>query len=130
MTSSKSFDFPNPRGPLSNRIASAAIDSANREVLAIVVLKLIKNCRKVPALGKKGRSCRFIRHMSELNCSTTEAVKQFSSELATPLARALSTAHRFKQLYLKERRAKRLREAEDLTVSIDSRRRIALKYVP
>ena len=32
VTSSKSF--PNPRGPLSNRIPSAAIELANREVRA------------------------------------------------------------------------------------------------
>ena len=38
VTSSKLF--PNPRGPLSNRIASAAIELANHEVCAVINKKL------------------------------------------------------------------------------------------
>ena len=43
------------------------------------------------------------------------AAKRFSRKLKYPVNE--STARRFKQLYLEERRAKRLREEKDLTVS-------------
>ena len=38
-----STSFPNPRGPLSNRISSAAIESANREVRAALNKELPEN---------------------------------------------------------------------------------------
>ena len=49
VTSSKSL--PNPRGPLSNRIVSAAIESANREVHAALNPESASSKRK----GKKPR---------------------------------------------------------------------------
>ena len=50
-----------------------------------------------------------------VDIGATEAAKRFSKKLKYPANE--STARRFKQLYLQERRAKRLREEEDLTVS-------------
>ena len=56
--SSKSL--PNPRGPLSNRIASAVIESANRE------LHVALNPESASS-KRKERSRVFICHISELN---------------------------------------------------------------
>ena len=113
VTSSKSF--PNPRGPLSNRIASAAIESANHEVCAV----LNKELSKSASSRQKGKKRRVYspHERAELgklavDIGATEAAKQF---LKYPINESL--ALRFKQLHLQERRAKRLREEEDLTVS-------------
>ena len=112
-TSSKLF--PNPRGPLSNRITSAAIESANHEVHAVLNKELPESA-STRQKGKKRRV--YLPHeVAELNkiavdIGATQAAKQF---LKYPINE--STALRFKQLYLQERQAKRLREEEDLTVS-------------
>ena len=50
-----------------------------------------------------------------VDIGVTNAAKQFSKKIKYPVNE--STARRFKKLYLKERRAKRLREEEDLTVN-------------
>ena len=115
VTSSKSF--PNPRGPLSNRIPSAAIESANREVRAALNKNLPEsaNSRK----GKKPRvySPKERAELGKLavDVGASAAAKRFSKKLKYAVNE--STARRFKQLYLEERRAKRLREEGDLTVS-------------
>ena len=50
-----------------------------------------------------------------VDIGASAAAKRFSKKLKYPVNE--STARRFKQLYLEERRAKRLRKEEDLTVS-------------
>ena len=50
-----------------------------------------------------------------VDIGASAAAKRFSKKLKYPVNE--STARRFKQLYLEERRAKRLREEENLTVS-------------
>ena len=96
MTSSKSF--PNPRGPLSNRIASAAIESANHEVCAVLNKELSESASSRQK-GKKPRV--YLPHeQSELvklavDIGATEAAKQF---LKYPINESL--ALRFMQLYL------------------------------
>ena len=114
---SSSKSFPNPRGPLSNRIASAAIESANREVR----VALNKDLPESASSRRKGKKPRIYlpQEPAELGKLTvdigaTEAAKRFSKKLKYPINEIM--ARRFKQLYLQERRAKRLRE-EDLTVS-------------
>ena len=113
--SSKSF--PNPRGPLSTRISSAAIESANREVRALLNKELQES-----ASSRKGKKPRVYspQERAELgklavDIGASAAAKRFSKKLKYPVNE--STARRFKQLYLEERRAKRLREEENLTVS-------------
>ena len=115
---SSSKSFPNPRGPLSNRIASAAIESANREVRAALNKELLESASS----RRKEKKPRVYlpqerAEMGKLavDIGATEAAKRFSKKLKYPINE--STARRFKQLYLQERRAKRLREEEDLTVS-------------
>ena len=108
MTSSKSL--PNPRGPLSNRIVSAAIKSDNCEIRAALNPESASSKRK----GKK--PCVYSPHeRAELgklavDIRLTNAAKRFSKKIKYPVNK--STAHRFKKLYLKEGRAKRLREEE------------------
>ena len=50
-----------------------------------------------------------------LNIGPTAAAKRVSRKLGFPVNE--STARRFKKLYLEERKAKRLREEDDLTVA-------------
>ena len=112
--SSKSL--PNPRGPLSNRIASAAIESANREV------RVALNPESASSKQKGKKPCVYSPHeRAELgklavDIGVTNAAKRFSKKIIKYPVKE-STARRFKKLCLKERRAKRLREEEDLTVS-------------
>ena len=110
--SSKSF--PKPRGPLFSRIPSAAIESANCEVCAALNKEQPVSSRK----GKKPRvySSQERAELGKLavDVKASEAAKWFSRKLKYSINE--STARRFKQLYLEERRAKRLREEEDLTV--------------
>ena len=98
-----SNSFPNPRGPLSNRIASAMIEphSTNREVCAVLSKKLLENASS----RQKVRSHKFICHMIELAelgklavDTGAKAAKRFSKKLKYPINE--STARRFKQCYL------------------------------
>ena len=113
--SSKSL--PNPRGPLSSRIPSAAIELANREVCAAINKEQPGNVS-----SRKGKKPRVYSPQERAesgklaaDIGASAAAKRFSRKLKYSVNE--STARRFKQLYLEERRAKRLREEEDLTVS-------------
>ena len=111
--------LPNPNGPLSTRISPAAISSANDEVrLVLTEQASSENCVQ----SRKGKKpCVYSPETRAeigslaLNIGPTAAAKRVSRKLGFPVNE--STACRFKKLYLEERKAKRLREEDDLTVA-------------
>ena len=96
--SSKSL--PNPRGPLSSRIPSAAIELANREVCAALNKEQSGNVGS--QIGKKPRvySPQKRAELGKLavDIGAFAAAKRFSRKLKYSINE--STACRFKQLYL------------------------------
>ena len=113
-----SASFPNPRGPLSTRIPSAAIESANPEVCAALNREPPESVRH----SRKGNKPRVYspKEWAEIgkmavDIGASAAARRFSKKSGYTVN--VSMACRFKQLHLEERQAKRLREEEDLTVS-------------
>ena len=100
----------NPRGPLSSRIPSAAIESANREVCLAINKEQPGNVSsrkgKKPRVHSPQERAELGKLAADIGASA--AAKRFSRKLKYSVNEG--TAHRFKQLYLEERRAKRLRE--------------------
>ena len=74
--------FSSPKGPLPNRITSAVIDSANREVLACgVINKELPESASSRQKGNKPWVCspHERAELDKLAVATTEAVKLFST---------------------------------------------------
>ena len=100
----RSGSLPNPRGPLSNRISSTAIASANSEVRTVLNGKPLKGSRK----GKKHHvySPKERAEIGRLagQIGVSEAARRFSRKLGHLLNE--STARRFKKLYDEEKKGR------------------------
>ena len=98
----RSGSLPNPRGPLSNRISSTAIASANSEVRAMLNGEPSQGSHK----GKKHHvySSKERAEIDRLagQIGASEAARKFSRKLGHSLNE--STARRFKKLYDDEKK--------------------------
>jgi len=98
--------LPNPRGPLSSKISSAAIVSANSEV-AKVIEKMNNNSSMVSGRSKNGKKRRIYSpkeraDIGKLACSVgaTEAARHFMRTLGYTINESMVRC--FKQAYLTE----------------------------
>ena len=121
-TARRGGPLPNPNGPLSTKIPPAAISSANAEVRSVLTGEEDSSASTSSDRSRKGKkphvySPKTRAEIGRLasNIGATSAAKRVSRKLGFPVNE--STARRFKKLYLQERKVKRLREEEDLTVA-------------
>jgi len=111
----RSRSLPNPRGPLSNKISSAAIASANSEVRAVLNGEPSGELSMNTGHSCKGKKPHAYSHKKRAEIGKlagqvgpSEAAGRFSRKLGHPLNE--STARRFKALCGKEKQKKRLIE--------------------
>jgi len=105
----RSTSLPNPRGPLSSRIPSAAIVSANSQVRAVLELSHRDSQAHSQGKGKKPHvySPKKRAEIGKLAGQTGpfKAARRFSRKLGYSVNE--STARRFKELHDQERKTKR-----------------------